>query len=55
MRGSSSGHNPGYIPPNVKCGIASGSVFTGGDDVAVELELIVDAAVVGEKALRMTC
>ena len=52
---SGSRFNSDYIPPGAERGVASGAVFTGRDEVTAELEVIVDPAMTGKKALRVAC
>lgn len=50
---SHGGCKPGHRPPCGECGVPNGAVFSGGQPVAAELEVVVDAAAGGEEALRV--
>jgi len=43
----------GHVPPDLEGGVASGAVLDGGQAVATELEMVVDAGVGGQEALGM--
>ena len=45
--------NCGDLTPGVERGVAGGTVFNGGEALAAELEVIVDAGVGREKLLGM--
>jgi len=54
--GSSRGRcNVGNFAPGAEGGVACGTVLVGGQAVAAELEVVVDAAVGREEALRVPC
>jgi hypothetical protein len=38
-------HGPGHIMPHAECGITNGTIFVGSGTVAMELKVIMDAAV----------
>ena len=44
-------HNSGGIAPDSECHVADRTIFSGGYEVAVKLEVIVNPAVIGQKAL----
>jgi len=48
------GRTASDVAPGAKGGIASRTMLAGTDVMTVELEVVVDPAVGGEKALRMT-
>ena len=43
--------NRGDLAPGAESGVAGGSVFNGGEAMAAELEVVVDAGVGGQEAL----
>jgi hypothetical protein len=47
------GSNTGKITPGAKGVVANGTVLGGGKAVTAKLEVVVDAAMSGKKALRM--
>jgi hypothetical protein len=47
-------HNSGDIAPDSECHVADGKILTGGYEVAVKLEVIVNPAVIGQKALCLS-
>lgn len=50
---SRGGRNSGDLVPCAKGGVASSTMFSGGQTMTTELEVVVDPAVRGEKTLRM--
>ena len=51
---SSRGRDAGHLAPGAEGMVASGTMFGGGQAVVTKLEMVVDAAVGGEEALRVT-
>jgi hypothetical protein len=51
---SHGGCSSGHLAPGAERGITSDAVFGGTQAMTVELEMVVDAAVVGEEALCMS-
>src|SRR4051812_26670511 len=45
--------NDGHVAPGAKRGVAGSAVSGGGEAVTAELEVVVDAAMAGEDALRV--
>jgi hypothetical protein len=43
----------GHVSPDAKRGVAGGAVGSGGKTVAAKLEVVVDAAMAGQKTLRL--
>ena len=55
MRSSRGGGHAGTFTPGAGGGVAGGMVLIGGQAVAAELEVVVDAALSREEALCMPC
>ena len=49
------GISVGHFAPDLERGVASSTMLEGGQSVATELEMVVDASVAGQEALRMPC
>ena len=51
--GSPAGRGAGHVSPGRESGLASGTVLVGGEAMAAELEVVVDAGVGGQEELGM--
>lgn len=47
--------NRGDLTPGAESGVAGGTVLVGGEAVAAELEVVVDAGVGGQETLGVAC
>jgi len=54
-KASRGGSNAGDLAPGAQGSVAGAAVCGGGQAMTVELKVVVDPAVGGEEALRVTC
>ncbi len=55
IRSSRCGHDADHLAPGAEGSVACGTMFVGGQAMATELEMVVDAAMDGAEALGVTC